>query len=1659
MSLRHRLTAFAVLFIALAGPDLRAQDPNVLKTLTPTRQQVLDIVMETVRETDARIVTVGSWVSGSKYQDPLTGGTSDHDMRLVAPEGSSPEAAQEAWRATREKIAEKVRLRFPDKAAADKVLSSINIYPPDEVLEGIDDATEALTTLKKTGINPNLGGAEVEGLWGKGSKAFRDAYEAKSGRMIYKEGEAVRAGFADLLPLGETRGIYTIEGSANTASQFIEKVIEAGKAGDTRTMYKQLDRLNTTLRKGRSLGGLQQRNYFDEVLAQLKPFEKDPDGMLAYFKAHSSELSEQITQGLKKAEPDAQLLKQFAQASNPRDVKILGEMLEEGTGKWARVKSSLSEASAHVPWGTLMHGLIAFFVYLETADTAKLAGRGDTEQAFEKILSNLGFAASLPAGILSTLVTSILDDAKEAGYGMVTRSQDCEDMVAGIYEVKGREDISEQQKIETNIEELARSFTTADQVRAVVALHARNASQRNAGEVTARVDEAVEAQLNARCGPEIVTKWRQRRAAIIADAAVQLQRAEALFRAGFLTATASPEPALLAPDGGLHGDVTIQAQLGTDPGELTRALAAYSDALKSLGGPSHEVAVSIKPSYTWMLDGRQIKTDERMFVGIGSVFDAEAARRTYQLTSVGEHLVEFQYTLEISVASIVDDVFSAKRFLQKTLKSHATVTLTAVEDTRKPGVAAPTPAPDKPPVPPGNPPAPPTTATPPPAIANPPAGARPAEPGAILPGASTSSSASASAGAWVLEGVKEETQPSKGLNQGDRVFSAGTVAFKGASVATSDVLTYRDGSVFNRQSSSSWTEFPPVLGLQETVITVTTSFQPDQLPPSIVSTTIGASESGVVNGTVTGRESKSLTFQTSAPRWYLANRSGPPPRMVFEVAHRGPGGTARRTYSYVWRDAASLPTVQPTTASLSVQIAADKPAPKIGDTVTLSAQVSGGAAPYTYSWTGAASAAAATLPFAVSKPGRNDFTVIVTDAKGAKTSAAFSVEAKAYTATISLASGSLRVPIGQTLSFTAQVSSPDGAPPPANLVYRWQPNPEAKFSPVEGPSRQAAAVFTRPGHIKVWVDVLQPSGGALSTIAESNQLDIEVVAPTLTLRATPVQPYPGQEVRVLMTVAPAAAVDLLTFRWEHAGAAISPGPAPGLREFTYTPKDASPVTATVYARSRDGGDDAGKAAITVTARPYDVTVTGPILMGPAPQQWDPKAGGLANVTRQFQVFQQASMKATLAPAPPNAPRYAWTVSPDGCTLSNPISQEPTISCSQPGGFTVSVSVTDAQGAVLGSGSQSVSVAPQPTGTSAAAAKPATPASTPALTAAEKQQIAGRLRADAKMLQDQNKLRDAIAKYRESLTYVPDPALEAYIKQVEAAAAKQEAAPAPASTANREKADALRAEGKALQGQGKLRDAVAKYRESLQYVPDPAMETYIAQLEAEAARQEQAAKQAKADADRQAAAAAEQQAQATGQRLRNEGIALQKQDKLREAAAKYRESLRYRADPELETIIPQLEAEATRREKAAQQAQQAPPPDKKPPAAEKPAPPPSRPAPPPSKPAPPSSPAPPPEQEGCQVSGTYEFSSADGSVSLTLRQSGDQLDGTLVLAAPGMEAARVNMRGSISRSSIRMTGTSAGGELPLTGTASSDCRTLRVSLTMDGDTQTFTLARK
>ena len=78
---KRRLSVLAlvpalVLFAVQAAFCLEPQDKKAL--------DLMDFaVKQTVKETGVQVIGVGSWTSEKKYKGPLTGGTSDHDMRVV----------------------------------------------------------------------------------------------------------------------------------------------------------------------------------------------------------------------------------------------------------------------------------------------------------------------------------------------------------------------------------------------------------------------------------------------------------------------------------------------------------------------------------------------------------------------------------------------------------------------------------------------------------------------------------------------------------------------------------------------------------------------------------------------------------------------------------------------------------------------------------------------------------------------------------------------------------------------------------------------------------------------------------------------------------------------------------------------------------------------------------------------------------------------------------------------------------------------------------------------------------------------------------------------------------------------------------------------------------------------------------------------------------------------------------------------------------------------------------------------------------------------------------------------------------------------------------------------------------------------------------------
>ena len=144
-----------------------------------------------------------------------------------------------------------------------------------------------------------------------------------------------------------------------------------------------------------------------------------------------------------------------------------------------------------------------------------------------------------------------------------------------------------------------------------------------------------------------------------------------------------------------------------------------------------------------------------------------------------------------------------------------------------------------------------------------------------------------------------------------------------------------------------------------------------------------------------------------------------------------------------------------------------------------------------------------TITIKATKPGKFPLSVGVEGQKYFLGSASLEYEVADYKAVIKQDKPTTKkVAVGTPVTFSAQLLS-SGAPVTGNYIYRWQPTPEVEFNPIEGAKNTTTATFSRPGVTKVWVQVLEKKGTVLTTLAESDQIDVEAVNPELSIKFTP----------------------------------------------------------------------------------------------------------------------------------------------------------------------------------------------------------------------------------------------------------------------------------------------------------------------------------------------------------------------------------------------------------------------------------------------------------------------------------------------------------------------------------------------------------------------------
>jgi len=1249
-------------------------------TMPPSQlvSEAMDGVLVDMGNPFLKVIKQGSWISGENYRNPLTNllDPSDHDARLfISLDDVGPERAREVWKAYQGRLRKKIFAMAKSAGySAEEVqllLKSVNFYPPAQLLKGIEQNEQAIAKFLKMGNYPNLlevGEEAAEGLYTTPTKFIRQGYETgKRGQvveLVADEGSdsyrLVRKATAEAEHVAETVGEANLKGYVQSAEYSLNEAQKALKEGKLDTAKKNLSRAKDRLKSARKLGGVSAEGAAVKELDALEgqiddaiklAFESadDAKAMLAKTKQFANRLGGEV---MKKTNVELAALESMAVKNSVKQRAFLKGVLE-GEGKWATLRVNLEEASgsalttlksgARLAYRNWFMSLIALWEMKEFPAAIEKEGAAKASARLAVTIAGLanptfGYA-QLFSMIFMTTGELLVDWISSYGYSAVVGRQDCMDLIAGMYTVPGREQNIEEKGCEQiqDDRQLACRIHDSKGLRRSLAMGHKFKQElippfmlqllNCHAKAAAKHYDDYESSHDAGVEQALVNKCLQPVLKTWLDS-----RQLIVNEADALRQTLEEQPVrVTARPSRLKekGTVRLSAEDTAGVSGVTRDI---EERAKCLGG------VHAKPGsgsdYIWTVNGRAFAKN----------YNRGTAEVSLDTPGTYEICVSVEYVWRVDGLPIVstEDGLSGKA----TRKGCATVVVELPPEDKKPGETK-------------------ASDTPPPA------------------------------------------DPTAGVTK----------------VSPTDVKKAPPSCTYEY---SAWGECDRTTKKQKRTVTATK-------PDGCVEKSKPALEQGCTPPPT--KAELDSRYYNCLCRCYCgwAGNIGvwwdPEGKSKPEAPSSGPcfggagaaGNSRRHNFGApndcakkCWESAYGKGTWDPKKADemrrdenkkhakpLTVKLKASKNPADFGDIVTLTAEAAEGTGGYRYTWGGCAEdakdAQAKVMNSRECKP--CTATVTVTDQDDETASDSVTITCTALKVKLTKESPKEnRIPVGGKATFLAEVFSGD-KPASGSFTYIWERNPDALFGDAKNPKYETtggspsrnSATFGKPGTTPVWVVVQRQAEGRKMTVGESEQIMIEVVKPKITLKAAPQDPLVGQEVKITLTEEPKLDAQTVSYWWEIAGSAQNAGPATSdQKTYTYKPKDDKPVTVTVHAKAKDGGDEIGLEKITVTAKKPTVTVTGPKIAGPPPMIW--KEGvGLVPADRQIAEHQRVEFSVAVTPATAQQLRYQWKVSPDGCTISAPSSKDTGVTCGKTGSYTMTCAVKSADGADLGSGTGSLGV--------------------------------------------------------------------------------------------------------------------------------------------------------------------------------------------------------------------------------------------------------------------------------------------------------------------------------------------------------------------------------
>jgi len=466
------------------------------------------VLAKFVEQSDFSAMGVGSWIRGTGF-DPLT---SDFDMRLVIKEGGTEAQQLARWRSARGQLADLIRKEFGTEAR--DVLSRTNLYAPNQLMQGIENADDALERFQKLRTAPNLAhtgdvtkttaGKFTEGLYGSGSQTYVQGYEQATGRLFYNNNGKCVTGLSELAHMGEGAPKYTALGTANTAGQWAEHGLNELRSGRADKVAKYLERLERDLVKSQSLSRLDTDNVFRQRLREMRNVLKNSPEKLA-------EVSDDAARLLMQGKAKAALLKNYQDAGSVRQAYL--RLMMDGVTLKNKLGELIGKVMEKTPsWVTAENAMNYLVVCVGTAAVSETLGRGD--DAFEAMSNVSGalnpFKTSGPL-LLAEIMSEIIIQARANGFGMAAGFQGAWDLMSGLYSAWGRAGVDPDPRMKLTLADMVHNYRIESKLAARVYQHCLRASARDLGSANAQHDQGVADAIFAQCWPVIRDAWRWQR--------------------------------------------------------------------------------------------------------------------------------------------------------------------------------------------------------------------------------------------------------------------------------------------------------------------------------------------------------------------------------------------------------------------------------------------------------------------------------------------------------------------------------------------------------------------------------------------------------------------------------------------------------------------------------------------------------------------------------------------------------------------------------------------------------------------------------------------------------------------------------------------------------------------------------------------------------------------------------------------------------------------------------------------------------------------------------------------------------------------------------------------------------------------------------------------